>query len=358
MYRFGLLLMVCYVPGYLGAFIPTQWAVLSILLPLGLWRSGVFSPSTLAGLAVLAWSAISLLWAPNPFDAGYGLWIACIWGLAFWFGSTVSDFRPLWQGMAVGMAVSSAVAIIQSFGYKPFEAATPIAGLFFNSTLLGCCATLVIVALITQRQWKYIPGCLPALWLAQSRGAFLVLGLTLLTRWIRLRWIILALAISGLTFLFFSNITAGNSDAVRLTIWGMAMRNLTLLGNGIGSFSTYYIYNGNMLYPERAHNDYLQLWFELGIGATIMYFLYALCLRCRTSDHWPIFFAFSLMGLFYFPLWAPVPAFMACMVAGAMLRDRHLDRLAFAHGRYSSLPGTPRRQSLFPRLGRKPVPTA
>ena len=78
MFLFGLLLCVCYIPGFLGAFIPTQWAVLSCVLPLTLWRAGTFPPSTLAGLAVLAWSAISFFWAPNSFDSIYGLYTALL----------------------------------------------------------------------------------------------------------------------------------------------------------------------------------------------------------------------------------------------------------------------------------------
>lgn len=360
MFLLGLIVAVCFVPGYTGAIIPTQWAVLSILLPLGLWRSGVLGPSALAGLAVLAWSAISILWAPNTWDAGFGLWLACIWALALWFGSTIDDFRPLWRGLAVGLTISSAVAIFQHFGFAPVLANSPErpTGLFFNSTLLGASACLVIIALISQRQWAYIPGVLPALFLAHSRGAFLVLALTLLTRYLRVRYVLLAMALAACILVLTLNGHETDSDRTRLILWGAALRELNLLGHGIGSFTTFLVATPTrILYPGTVHNDYIQLWFELGLGSLLIMALYALALAQRTSDHWPIFFAFTLFGLFYFPLWTPVPAFMACLVAGAMLRDRHLDRLASVHGRYVSLPGTPRRLPLFPRLGRKALPT-
>jgi hypothetical protein len=361
MFYLGLIVSVCFVPGYTGAIIPTQWAVLSIVLPLGLWRSGALGPSALAGLAALAWSAISLAWAPNTYDAGFGLWLMCIWALALWFGSTIDDFRPLWQGLAIGLTVSSAIAIAQHLGFAPVLAHTAErpTGLFFNSTLMGASAALVIIALVSQRQWFYIPGVLPALILSGSRGAFLVLTLALLTRWLRVRYILCSMAIAALFLVLAVGDLTGDSDTTRLTIWGAALRQLTFWGHGIGSFTTFYIATSSrMLYPGWVHNDYLQLWFELGIGALAIFWLYALALSQRSSDHWPIIFSFTLFGLFYFPLWTPLPAFMACMAAGAMLRDRHLDRIACTHGRLVGLPLHPRRVPLFPRLGRQALPSA
>jgi hypothetical protein len=258
----------------------------------------------------------------------------------------------------VGLWVSSAIAILQALGHTPvLTFGGHPSGLFFNSTLLGASACLVIVALVSQRQWLYIPGVLPALYLAHSRGAYLVLAMTLLTRWVRVRYILAAMAVAACVLVFTLDGLETDSDLTRLTVWGAALRELTLLGHGIGSFVTFIVATpSRILYPERVHNDYIQLWFELGLGAIAVYWLYALALSCRTSDHWSIFFAFTLFGLFYFPLWTPVPAFMACMAAGAMLRDRHLDRRASALGRYVCLPGVPRRQPLFPHLGRKAVP--
>lgn len=360
MFWLGLIVSICFIPGYVGAIIPTQWAVLTVLLPLGLWRSGVFTPAHLAGLAFMAWSALSITWAPNTWDAFNGLWFLSLWALAFWFGTTVTDFRPLWQGLAVGLSVSSVVAMAQWFGYHPVLTVNgeKPAGLLFNPVVLGSCAALVIIALVSQRQWWYIPGVVPALILSGSRGAFLVLAMTLLTRWMRVRYILCAMALAAVVLVLSLDGLETDSDLTRLTIWGAALRELNLLGNGLGSFSTFFLLaNRQLLYPGWVHNDYIQLWFEFGIGSIFILSLYWLVLRQRTSDHWPIFFAFALMGLFSFPLWTPIPTFMACMVAGAVLRDRHYDRLARVHGRYDSLPRAPLRQPVFPVLGRKALST-
>lgn len=358
MFLLGLTLAVCFVPGYLGSFIPAQWAVLSILLPMALWRHGDFPPIAQLGLVALSYSALSIFWAPDPLDAGFGLWLACIWALCFWLGCTMTpaDFPNLFRGLAIGLWVSSAIALLQSLGLRPVLGEGN-SGLFFNSTLLGACATLIIIALITQRLWLYIPGCLPALFLSGSRGAIFVLVLTLATFRFRLRWVLLALALATLAFLTF----AGSSDSIRLTIWGSALRGLDFWGNGIGSFASFFLATPiEVFYPGRVHNDYIQLWFEIGPMAIALAILGAVALSERTSPHWPIFFAISIYALFYFPLWSPIPAFLAFMVAGAMLRDRHLSRLAGTHRRHFGLPRYGLEQPVHDHLGRQalPIPSA
>ena len=49
MFWFGVIVSLCYIPGLTGAYIATQWPVLSVLLPFGLLRSGPFTAFHLAG---------------------------------------------------------------------------------------------------------------------------------------------------------------------------------------------------------------------------------------------------------------------------------------------------------------------
>lgn len=355
MFYLGLLTAVCYIPGYIGASIPAQLAFLSIVLPLGLWRHTPLSLGHLAGLLTLGWSAISLLWTPNIWDGLHGLWLFAIWALTFYLGSTITDLRPIWRGLAAGLTVSSLVAIVQALGYRPVESTgdTGFPGLLFNQTVLGASCALTIIALWTQRQWLWIPGLLPGLYLANSRGAYLTLAIVAVARY--LHWTVAA-GVLSLGGLFFLTHLSG-SDSIRLTIWGAAGRVLTLLGYGIGSFSTFLMLTPTQLYhPDRVHNDYLQLLFELGLGAIPIFYIYLANLRDRRSDHWPVFLAFAILGLFYFPLWAPVPAFIGCLCAGTMFADRHQSWLLSSPGRYSSLPSGPLRRPLFARLGRQALP--
>src|SRR5260221_7739561 len=109
MFLLGLIVSVCYIPGVTGAMVPTQWAVLSAVLPLGLWYSGAKGPEILFGTLALVFAALSILWAPNTYDAGYGLWLACIWAGCFWLGAIQTNFAGLYVGLACGLGVSSAL---------------------------------------------------------------------------------------------------------------------------------------------------------------------------------------------------------------------------------------------------------
>lgn len=322
MFWLGLILATCFVPGYTGITIPSQWAVLSALLPLGLWRVGVLGPSHYAGLAALAWSALSLTWAYNVPDAVWGLWLLSIWAGAFWLGSTLHDFEPLLKGLAAGLAVSTAAAIAQHLGYAPTFAdpkGSP-SGLFYNSTVLAANSALVLIALVSHRLWLWTLPLLPALWLANSRGAFLVLVAVYIAR--QFHWLVSLTILTAAAIIFISLVAPGTSDYVRLSIWGVALHNLNLLGHGIGSFAAiYYVKDGAVTHPEFAHNDYIQLWFELGIGAVAIYFIYATCLLHRQSLYWPTFLGFAIYSLFWFPLYAPLSAFLGALVAGRIVVD-------------------------------------
>lgn len=342
MFYLGLIVAICFVPGYVGASIPVQWAVLSCILPLGLWRRGSIGPVTWAGLSLLLWSAISLLWTPNVYDSAYGLWIFSICALALWLGTTIHDFRPLLAGLAAGVTVSSAIAIAQALGFTPVMSSSSIpSGLFYNSTVLGATSALLIVALLTHHQFKWVPGLLPALLLSQSRGAFVILGAVFLTNFLRPLWV-LAICLVGFAAL---TISPSPSDIQRLMLWGVAGRELNLWGHGIGSFATYLYYNPNEYYLKATglfqagyvHNDYIQLWFELGIGAVAAYFIYAICLTQRESTLWSTFFGFAILGLFYFPLYCPLTAFIGMVAAGRLTAEWHHAWHTRLHRRYDRL---------------------
>jgi hypothetical protein len=333
----GLIVSVCYIPGTFGALVPIQWAVLSILLPLGLWSAPPIGLDHKLGLALLGWATLSLGWSPNTFDALYGLWIAFIWAGAFWVGSLTDDSRPLWCGLAFGLAINSGVAIAQALGHSPVLMAneTP-SGLLFNSTVLGSACALVLIALISWRLWFWVPFLIPGLLLSQSRGALAVLGFTLLASRVRWYYTIATLAFALAAMSLF----APPSDLQRLFLWGTTLRGLTLLGHGIGSYTTLLIYNptefyrhaAGMIHPEFVHNDYLQLWFELGAAAILVYALALRGLLRPCDPDWPVLCAVAILGIFYFPLWCPVLAFIGCAAAGA-IAGRRIRGGDFVHNR-------------------------
>ncbi len=333
MFWLGLALPIAYIPGYVGVSIPTQWAVLSVALLPSLWRHSDLRAPHWIGLSFLSFAALSMLWAPG---FGFELWIACIWGLSFWYGWTSYGFLTLWKGLAVGIWINSAVAILQALGYEPVLMNGPAqAGLLFNSAVLSSVAALVTVAMICHEQWKYLPGLYPALWFAHSRGAWMIVILALVAKYIHWSVAVALLVFVG-AMVFLSHT---DSDLMRFQIWSIAASNLTWLGNGVGSFNSVYMwYKDAAFHPEYAHNDYLQMVFEFGVAGLVPIGLLAAALYGTGAKDWIVLFSFAVLALFYFPFWTPITAFIGCAVAGHILRYYGHEFSMFDRGRYGVIP--------------------
>src|SRR5216684_3951905 len=154
----GLALPLAFVPGYTGATIPTGWAMLSIILPWFLWRKTEVGCSHWLGLAFGVYATSSLAWAPRTDDAVFELWQLGVVGCAFYLGSVLCDLRRLFIGLALGLSVSSIVAICQYLGLTvvpdhPTELilrgdSLKPSGLFYNSVVLGEAVALALVGLL------------------------------------------------------------------------------------------------------------------------------------------------------------------------------------------------------------------
>lgn len=340
----GLLAAVCYVPGYTGAFIPTQWAVLSCVLPLALWRRGKLSPLHWLGVGFLAYAFASSLWAVDRYDSVWGLWCLSIAALAFWLGSISFNLRGLWMGLAVGLSVSSVVALLQFYGIRPVLGGTGIrsSGLLFSPAVLGSVCALVIVALLVERLYWWIPGVVPAFLLAQSRGAIFAL---LCGAWMVYRPKPIPLILGTLAVGFLVTSFPAPGDVVRFQIWWDVLTNLTLFGHGPGSILGFF-FGPTLAHPEYAHNDSLQLAFEYGVGAILPLSILVVALTQTNSPEWPILITFTILGLVSFPLYTPLTALVGACVAGRCIGDWNLAR------------ATRRRERLadVSRLAERPVP--
>lgn len=341
MFLFGAIVSLCYIPGVSGAYIATQWPVLSILLPACLYAR--MAPMTLwhwVGLAFVTYAIVRLFSAPVPIfsDSVYGLWLVCVMACSFWFGSTLGSLRNLYAGLAFGVSISSAVAIFQDFGYSfvPYVSERP-AGLYVNGVVAGMVAAMVIVALISERMWLWVPALLPGLVLAGSRGAWLALAIGLLGAYVRRVWVFGLIGVAGLVFLFL--VQPQSSDETRTLIWNDTLHFLTPWGWGAGSFFSWLIpYRNLLIHPEYAHNDALQLVFEYGIAAALPISIFAFAASQTQHREWPVIVVFVTAGCYAMPLYAPVTSFLACVVAGRIARAWHLDGRNGNRSRQHSLP--------------------
>lgn len=173
-----------------------------------------------------------------------------------------------------------------------------------------------MVALACAQDWRYVPAMLPGLWLAHSRGGWLIVALgavCLAWGWRLALLALLAAAAVSLTW-------PGPSDMERFLIWRAALSGLDWDGRGMGSFADVLFRTDALYYPGHVHNDYLQLAFELGIGAVPVYLIYAATLARTESRYWPAFAGFALAGMFFFPLYTPITAFIGAALAGHVLR--------------------------------------
>lgn len=314
----GLMLPVCFWAGITGASIPTQWAVLSAVMPLAAWRRGIVSIPFLLVLIFAIYSAASIVWSSewhNSIEASWKIFFCLI--PAFWLGSSVESLRPLWIGLAIGVWISLPIAAFQLAG---LSLSAP--GLLFNETVLGATAALVIIGAIEENIWM-IPGALlPLVWISHSRGAWLILGVSLLCKY--LHWIAatMILVVAGTAYYFLMS----PSDASRLDLWSAALGGLRMFGNGGNTFAEVVVVNdGKLLRSEFVHNDYLQLIFEYGIGSAPWFLFVIWGILQRREKYWPVFIAFAAFGLFWFPLFSPIPAFIGFVVAGNISRDRNWD---------------------------------
>lgn len=352
----GAAVSLCYIPGLTGAFIATQWPLLSayfaveIIWPL-VWRffknapaprSGPVTAFHWLGVLFVGYAAVRTLYAPIFEDSICGLWMLCIVAASFWLGSTLTSMRQLYAGLWIGGFVSSCVAVLQANDnyVVPYDTATP-AGLYVNSVSQGVILSLLVVALVSERMLWRAAMLVPGILLSGSRGAWLALAVGLLATYTRRKSVFVALVgVAGALFVVHVVYGSGGavwaSDKERLDIWYLAANNFTLWGYGPGSFFSWLLWREQgSFYPEYAHNDALQLIFEYGAVAAIPIGIGCFVLTRERSAEWPVIVAFITAGCYSMPLAIPAAAFIGCVAAGRVVRDWALDGPDVYDGRYS-----------------------
>ena len=326
MFVLGVVVSLCFIPGWTGAIIPTQYAVLSAVLPFTLWRQGQITIFHWLGIAMIAYATASLAWNADFYGGVYGLWLACIMALSFWFGSTLHSLRDIYAGLAVGAAISSMIAIVQALGYQPLPVDTApgkFSGIYFNTVVQGSVLTLLFIALLSERMFYWAFPLLPGIALSGSRGAWLALAIGVVALYVRKIWLLIFVIIIGAIILWLPH---SPSDAQRLWFWQAAFNELTFFGNGVGSFASQMYSDGKTpVYPEFVHNDPLQLAYEYGVMALVPATIFGFVLFRTKEREWPVFLVFITMSLYYFPLYSPITAFAGLLIAGRLVRSWNMD---------------------------------
>src|ERR1700733_11271118 len=180
MFGLGLITAPSYVPGWLSPAVSPRFIALSIIAPaLLLWRREPipFTRAHLAGTTLILWAALTVLWSASPLDGIDALWQTLIIpAVCFCLGSQALTLRPLFIGMALGLAASSVLVVLEwtwpwwQGGPFPIDEVWRPAGLFVNKNSLAEAAALVAVGLVSERAWWALPLVFPSVAFTAARG--------------------------------------------------------------------------------------------------------------------------------------------------------------------------------------------
>lgn len=291
------------------------WWLVSLLAPAALlWIRPRWSVIHIPIALLIGWALYTAQWTPHTADAIDALWKISLGLMLFCAGFEARSLDRFYVAAGVALIPSSFAAIWQ------VVQGLPGTGLFGNPNMMGEVAALVVVALAGQQSWIMAAAVLPALILAQSRGAVLA-ALLLLVGHRSIVVVILACAAALFLLPGHRDFLSSNSLVERATIWSDTLSQIAFFGHGIGGFAESLNSTlGNRL-VEHAHNDFLEMAFELGVPGLVLgaMILFMIMFGARHNE-FSVLMAFGVEAMFGFPLHAPATAVIGAVVAGHAAR--------------------------------------
>lgn len=323
----GIAASAAFWPDILGASTTPRWAAMAVLIPLILLASRSIDPKRCLGnwgWAILATVGLTILWSPDWRAGADSMVHLMILAGAFVLGSSTPSLRTLWIGFVVGIAFSLAFSASQLAGWPLVVAVNQPSGLFVNKNLMGEAAVVATIAAVGYRMHPaLIVTSVLAVLISYSFaawGALILVGGLVLYRQHRLSGTVAIGSLAATAVAFFA---FGYPSAIeRADIWAMTIREMTLWGNGLGSFSA------NHLEREFVHLDALQLVYEQGIFSLALLSLIGITLwRGRHgSIEFYVLAAVVANSCFSFGLQMPATAFAAAVAMGHLARGWDLVR--------------------------------
>ena len=327
------LIPIAYIPGVTGAALATGWAAMSIGLPIVTWRGGATLASPLIPLLAIAfftYVVTSLSWVDNPDTALSTLWQYALMAGAFYAGTQQDNLRNISIGLALGFGTSSILSIGQAFGLDWIIQYVPCrpSGLMFNPVILGEGCAITILLCLSYRLWWLVGLLSPGLLLSQSRGAFVALAVGLVLTYCRPQRGMFSFTPIWAACSFSNAVTHGEANDFRWLVWRVLYHFLDFWGHGAGSVEAVLIhFRGQMYSPGYAHNEFLDLVYQYGIGAIPAALILLIPAANAQRNEWPAYAAFLVCTLFSFPLHSPPLAFLGMVVAGNLARDWSFARM-------------------------------
>jgi hypothetical protein len=337
----GLISAAAFWPGMAGAAGDARWTALYVALPASLCFVEL-RPNRMywLGAAFLALASLSLFWTTVPLDGIAAMMQLMVLACAFLLAHSYEDARPFYSWAGLGLWVSSGIAILQALGYEPVIKAwtNHDTGLFVNQNIMGECAAVVFVALVADRTWWIALGVLPALVLSDCRAAWLAVLCCLIfagwQRWPKLQPILLlSPALAGIVVYTHRGF---GSLWERVEMWKDTAAGLTWFGHGIGSYYSTFGAHASIIDTSsyqvwHAHNDLLELAFELGIPGVALAFTFGALIFWQAAERERVvLIALGVVSFLAFPFHDPATVAIFGIMAGHVarhwdiVRDRQL----------------------------------
>lgn len=320
----GLGITLAFWPGIAEAAMLPKWLAIALLAPWAL-RPTPWTRGHGLLLLLMAWAGFSLAWTSDWRDGVQALVGLVVFFLLFDVGFGARDDR-LMQGAAVGLTINGGIALGQVLGLDlGIMQAAPPAGLFGNKNFLAEASALVLVwALMTQR-WCAILGLTLGVALPWSRGALLAAATGLVSLGGKRALVpAIALAVGGVALHH-----EGLASAERLAIWGDTAQALTLHGHGLGSFRWEFPSLGGSMdtltsRPAHAHNDWLEVAFELGLPGVVLIGAFVGWVAVQARGPWAAMLLVGAVEMcFAFPLHNPTTLALVAYAAGRACGGAH-----------------------------------
>jgi hypothetical protein len=304
-----------------GAEIP-RWALMAVTTGILIFRVELTS----SYLIVVAYVAGMALLGPSGYDAL--LLFVHFLILSVLFISRL-DLRQVAIGGALGMAVNSGFMLAQHYGFTYVPMLSPLPGLFYNRNIGAEAAGVILALTVAYRLWWLVPGVLPVLMFG-SRAPIIALGTAAaLAVGRRSPFLGFMTFMGGILFVVsWMHDYGGLTDLVqRFGVWQDMLPGMRPWGHGLGSFiAEFPLYQRHttalQLRFENAHNDFMQLCFELGLMAVLAAaVVLAQLWGTVRSPAWYALVVFLVEGCFGVPLYEPVTACFAAVCAGSLFAE-------------------------------------
>lgn len=324
-------LAIIFVPWWSGAADSPRWALVAVASTAALWCRPQWRIEHGLLAALIAFSALSLLWSEGPYEGVDALAKLGFFVGFFVIGGALPNLRPVYIGLGLGLAINSGIVIAQWCGWQAIPQLGTGAGLFMNKNYGAEATALALVALAaTPRLWWLALPLLPCLALSSAKSAITgVLAAAIVWIWQKSRLLATGIVVATLACgaVLYERGYDRSAQSERLLIYRSTVAGMTWAGNGIGSFFARFPSHAPRFdtlneRPAHAHNDFLEMLYELGPGALLYFAVIALALIGPVGVEKFVLVAFLTEGMFDFPLHYPIPATLAALVAGRLCRLR------------------------------------